>query len=56
MNFKNIINNSSIIINTKIINTFIKPYFFILSADQSLERFPKHNGLVTILESFALKL
>ena len=28
--------------------------FFILSVDQSLRILPKHNGLATIAESFAL--
>ena len=58
MNVNNIINISSIIIKTKIIDIHVKPCFFILSADQSLEMFPKHNdnGLATISESFALNL
>ena len=57
MNVFNIINISSIIIYTKIIDTSIKPcFFFILSVDQSLEIFPRHNGLATISESFALNL
>ena len=47
---------NSIIIYTKIIDISIKPYFFILFVDQSLETFPKHNRLVTISESFALNL
>ena len=29
------------------------PAFFILSAEESTETFPKHNGFVTISESFA---
>ena len=46
-----------IIINIKFVNISIKMcVFFILSVDQSLEIFPKHNGLATILESFALNL
>ena len=32
----------------------VSPVFFILSVDQSLEILPKHNGLVTISESFPL--
>ena len=31
-------------------------FFFILSADQSVEMFPKHNGVAIISESFALNL
>ena len=34
----------------------LKPFFFILSVDQSLEILPKHYGLATISESFALNL
>ena len=49
-----IIKGNSIIISTKIINITSKPSFFILSIDQSLEILPKHNGLATIAESFAL--
>ena len=57
MDVNNIINISSIIIYTKTIDISIKPcLFFILSVDQSLEMFPKHNGLATISESFALNL
>ena len=56
MNVFNIINISSIIIYTKIIDISFKACFFILSVDQSLELLPKHNGLATILESFALDL
>ena len=56
MNVFNIINISSIVIYTKIIDVSIKTFFFILSADQSLEILPKHNGLATISESFALNL
>ena len=56
MNVFNIIDTNSIITNTKIINITNKATFFILSADQSLEIFPKHNGLGTMLESFALNL
>ena len=52
MNVIDIVN--IIIIYTKIIDISIKTCFFILSADQSLEILPKHNGLATILESFAL--
>ena len=48
MNIFNIINISSMIINAKIIHIFIKPCFFILSADQSFEIFPKHIGVATI--------
>ena len=59
MNVFNIINISSIIIFTKIIDISIKTcffFFFILSVDQCLEILPKHNGLATISESFALNL
>ena len=56
MNVFNIINISSIIIYTKIIHISIKTFFFILSVDQSLEILPKHNGLATISESFALNV
>ena len=56
MNVNNIISISSIIIYTKIINIPIKPCFFRLSVDQFLEMFPRHNGGVTISESFALNL
>ena len=56
MNVFNIINISSIIIYTKIIDISIKPCFFILSIDQSLEIYPKHNGPATVSESFALNL
>ena len=57
MNVFNIINISSMIIYTKIIDISIKTcFFFILSVDQSLEIFPKNNGLATISESFALNL
>ena len=56
MNVFNIINISRIIIYTKIIDISIKTYFFILSVDQFLEMFPKHNGVSTISESFALNL
>ena len=56
MNVFNIINISSIIIYTKIIDKPFKTCFFILFADQSLEILPKHNGLATISESFALNL
>ena len=56
MNIFNIISCNSIIICTKIINITSKPCFcfFILAVDQSLEILPKHNGLATISESFAL--
>ena len=45
-------------IYTKIIDISIKPrfFFFILSTDQSFEMFPKHNGVATTSESFALNL
>ena len=56
MNVNNIINISSIIIYTKIIDISIKTTFFILFVDQSFEIFSKHNGLATISESFALNL
>ena len=57
MNVFNIINISSIIIYTKVINISIKTcFFFILSVDQSFEIFPKHNGLAIISESFALNM
>ena len=52
----NIFNYNSIIIDTKVINITSKSSFFILSTDQSFEMFPKHNGLGTISESFALNL
>ena len=48
MNIFNITSRNSIIIYTKII--------FILSTDQSFDIFPKHNGVATISESFALNL
>ena len=54
MNVNNIINISSIIINTKIIDISIKLCFFILSVDRSFEIFPEHNGLAAISESVAL--
>ena len=54
MNIFNIIKCNSIITYTEIINITSKPSFFILSVDQSLEILPKHNGLATISESFAL--
>ena len=54
MNVFNIINISSITIYTKIIDISIKTCFFILSVDKSLELVPKHNGVTTISESFAL--
>ena len=56
MNVFNIINISRVIIYTKIVDTSIKTCFFILSVDHSLEILPKHNGLATISESFALNL
>ena len=56
MNVFNIINISSIIIYTKIVDISFKACFFKLSVDQSLEILPKHNGLATILESFASNL
>ena len=56
VNIFNIVNISSIIIYTKLIDISIKACFFIFSADQSFEIFPKHNGVVTISESFALNL
>ena len=56
MNVFNIINISSIIIYTKIIDMSIKICFFMLSLDQSLEILPKHNELATISESFASNL
>ena len=55
MNVFNIIKCNGIIICTKIVNITSKSsFFFILSVDQSLEILPKHNGLATIAESFAL--
>ena len=54
MNIFNIINCDSTIICTKVIDISFKACFFILSVDQSLEIFPKHNGLATTSESFAL--
>ena len=57
MNVFNIINISSIITYTKIIDISIKTcFFFILSVHQPLEMLPKDNGLVTISEPFALNL
>ena len=56
MNVFNIINTSSTIIYTKIIDISIKTCFFILSVDQRLEILPQHNGLATTAESFALNL
>ena len=57
MNVFNIISISSITIYTKIIDISIKICFlFVLFVDQSLEIFPKHNGLAAISESFALNL
>ena len=56
MNIFNIINCSSTIICTKIVNITSKSSFFMLSVDQSLEILPKHNGLATISESSALDL
>ena len=57
MNVFNIINISSIIIYTKIIDTSIKTcFFFILAVGQPLEILPKHNGIAAISESFALNL
>ena len=56
MNIFDIINCNSIIIYTKIISIPLNPVFFILSTDQSFEIFPKHNGVATISESFALNL
>ena len=56
MNVFNITNISSIIIYTKIDISIKTCFFFILSVDQSLEILPKHNGLATISESFALNL
>ena len=56
MNVFYIINSNNIIISTKIIDIASKSSFFILSVDQSLEILPKHNGLATIAESFALNL
>ena len=56
MNVNNIINISSIIIYTKIIDITLNLFFFILSVYQSFEMFPKHNGAATISESFALNL
>ena len=31
-------------------------FFFIFSTEKSFEMFPKHNGLATVSESFALNL
>ena len=53
MNIFNIINCNSIIIRTKII-IIVRPGFFIVFVDQSLEILPKHNGLATVSESFPL--
>ena len=54
MNVFNIIKISRITINTQIIDISIKDCYFILSVDQSLEIFPKHNRPAPISESFAL--
>ena len=56
MNVFNIINCNSTIICTKTINITSKSVFFKLSVDQSLEIFPKQNGLAAISESFDLNL
>ena len=56
MNVFNIIKISRIIFNTQIIDISIKDSYFILSVDQSLEIFPKHNEPAAISESFALNL
>ena len=53
MNFNNIININSIIIYTKIVDISATD---ISTAEQSFEMFPKHNGVATISESFALNL
>ena len=53
MNVNYIINISSIIIY----RYPLKPvFFFMLPVDLSFEIFPKHNGVATISESFALNL
>ena len=54
MNIFNICN--SIIIYTKIINITIKSSLFHIITDQSFQIFPKHNGVATGSESFALNL
>ena len=58
MNVQNIINCNSIVINTKIINITTESSFlsYYLLTDQSYEMFPRHNGVATISESFALNL
>ena len=43
-------------INAKIITYPVNPVFFILSAENVFEMFPRHNGVATISESFALDL
>ena len=34
----------------------LNPVLFVLSTDQFFEIFPKHNGVATISESFALNV
>ena len=53
--FSSIYCRIGLIINTKFIHISIKSgVFFILFTDQSFEMFPKHRGVATIAESFAL--
>ena len=42
--------------DTKILNIALNPILFISSIDQSIETFPRHIGVATISESFALNL
>ena len=53
LNIRNTTEIKSIIINIKIINTFIQ-LFFMLSTVKSFEILPKHNGYGFVLEFFAL--
>ena len=48
---------NTFLINRNILYIQIIQYHFSsLNTDQSFEIFPKHNGVATILESFALNL
>ena len=47
------------VIRIKCLKSYTYPFspaFFILSTEKSLEMFPRHNGVATISESFALDL
>ena len=50
----NITSINDIISNTKIINIFINPVFFILSTEKFSETFRKRKEYLYISESFAL--